>query len=303
MSGVTPAYFKKAGLERFKELKLEDDDVVMVSFPKCGTSWMHQILFCLLRMDDGGEFPAPLEQMVASWAQVYPDSLPSGAQGTRPALTVDALETQRRPRLFSCHIRAGNLPPSLLKHGRLVMISRNPKDALVSGFYFMKKIAAAFPDNQRVRETAALPLEDFYGNFNASVPEPGDGYGDYYSWHRDMADLLDRMGVQRSIFTLYESLQADFRGEVSRLASFLGLGTLSDAKLSAIASRVSLEAMGERKVFTVRKGVVGDHMSHLTPTHWAEMDKLFWARLEGVQTLRPLHQYMGPSASAGRPRL
>lgn len=35
-----------------QELKLKDDDVFLISFPKTGTTWMHQIIYSLLHYDD-----------------------------------------------------------------------------------------------------------------------------------------------------------------------------------------------------------------------------------------------------------
>merc|ERR1719428_2495225 len=144
----------------------------MASFHKCGTCWMHQIIFCLLRMDEKGNFPAPLETMLGSASQVYPDALPlkrdEGCDGltftdTSPRMFEAPLEdavqdagfedllAQQRPRLFSCHIRAENLPADLSERGRLVLISRNPKDALVSGFFFLRKLQEKrFPDGKPV---------------------------------------------------------------------------------------------------------------------------------------------------------
>ena len=51
-----PPYFVKEGLESFRAAQTIESDVVMVSYPKCGTSWLHQVLFCLLRMDEDGTF-------------------------------------------------------------------------------------------------------------------------------------------------------------------------------------------------------------------------------------------------------
>ena len=164
-------YFNGEGLKAFQEATLRPTDVVFVSYPKCGTSWLHQILFCLLRMDDEGGFDAPLDdegrpEMLGSTGQVYPDSVPvkpasdpgsqatpggrggrgggggrggrGGGRGGRGgrggggigASSIEALMAQPEPRLFTTHIRGPMLPPSLQANGRLVVIARNPKDAI-----------------------------------------------------------------------------------------------------------------------------------------------------------------------------
>ena len=45
MTNVTPIYFRQEGFDAFKSMQLEETDVVMGSFGKCGTSWLHQIVF------------------------------------------------------------------------------------------------------------------------------------------------------------------------------------------------------------------------------------------------------------------
>ena len=85
----------------------------------------------------------------------------------------------------------------------------------------------------------------------------------------------------------------DLEGEILRLAAFLGMARPSKPKLRAVMERVSFDAMRDRKVVTIRKGVVGDHLQHLTPRHWAKMDQLFRERLGDVDALRPLYRYMG----------
>ena len=150
-----PPYFVKEGLEAFRALPMDPSDVVMVSYPKCGTSWLHQILFCLLRMSEDGTFPRELEGWLGSSGQVYPDGIPAAPPGVPNKFsgsTVHDMAEQESPRLFTTHIRAGNLPPSLLTGaddaigstggaGRMVVICRNPKDACVSGYYFAKKLS------------------------------------------------------------------------------------------------------------------------------------------------------------------
>lgn len=80
LSGVPP-YFVKSGLEAFRAARMQESDVVMVSYPKCGTSWLHQVLFCLLRMDDTGQFAGDVEAILGSKGQVYPDGIEAEGEG------------------------------------------------------------------------------------------------------------------------------------------------------------------------------------------------------------------------------
>ena len=82
-----------------------------------------------------------------------------------------AVLKQDSPRLFTTHIRSGNLPPALTGvvdptasgpaaapradggSGRLIVIARNPKDAIISGYYFAEKLSKGpFPALKPIAE-------------------------------------------------------------------------------------------------------------------------------------------------------
>eukprot|EP01050_Picozoa_sp_SAG11_P023679 SAG11_NODE_4825_length_1753_cov_1.519952_1_plen_104_part_00 len=50
--------FHDETVAHFKGVKMMADDVMLVTFPKCGTTWCWKILHSLLRMDDEGALPA-----------------------------------------------------------------------------------------------------------------------------------------------------------------------------------------------------------------------------------------------------
>lgn len=104
----SPAYLDKAGLARFQGVACQDSDVFMVSYPKCGTTWLHQILFCLLRMDEDGEFGGvPLDKLVGSSGQVYPDGVPShrsdGRNGTESQRAAHAYAAPKKRAIFQVY--------------------------------------------------------------------------------------------------------------------------------------------------------------------------------------------------------
>ena len=63
--------------------------------------------------------------------------------------------------------------------------------------------------------------------------------------------------------------------------------------MAALRQHVSMDAMAmEREVVTVRKGIVGDYKSHLTPQHWQAVDEAFTQRLGAVPAMAPLQRFM-----------
>uniref|UniRef100_A0A7S1S438 Sulfotransferase domain-containing protein n=1 Tax=Alexandrium catenella TaxID=2925 RepID=A0A7S1S438_ALECA len=290
-----------------------DDDVVLSSYPKAGTTWIHNILYCLLRMDESGAFMHERADDLGGNSQIYPDAVPlePPSQATRRfgSASFNGIQQQPRPRLFSTHMREGMLPTALEGRGRLVYMMRNPKDTLTSLHFFLQKVAELTPKEYRKAEfTKGLVEEGWLGSgdgqtgsyhrFNAWPEESNYWWcGSYYGHVRGMSALLGALG-DRAAVVYYERLQEDLAGELRRLGGFLGV-PMSDAKVEAIVKHVSKDSMASRlqsygRGALVRKGVVGDHAHHLTDEHWKQMDLWFAERLQGVEIAAPLVKYMAP---------
>ncbi len=214
-------------------------------------------------MDDLGQFQAPESTLLGSSGQIYPDSMPAqrleteteghardfcrsfGFASTGRLCFEDMLE-QPAPRLFSTHSRAQNLPASLASKGRLILISRNPKDAMVSAHFFSKKLAAQAGPEAAGADVAGSMESTCAAWIATHSEEPEHGaYGDYYSWHQEHTALMSQIGTERATITFYETLQEDFDNEVRRLADFLGI-SLPAEKLNALKKRVAFDTMAER---------------------------------------------------------
>ena len=151
----------------------------------------------------------------------------------------------------STHIRAAMLPPALQTTGRLVVIGRNPKDALVSRFFWERRGSEdeeeSAEEQRRAMETThrefleevaegEIPTGAQYATHPSSHPPPptpptalcpalyprlrlsaAPCSGDYWSYYRDLAALVSTIGPDRALLTFYETLQTDFHSEVRRL--------------------------------------------------------------------------------------
>lgn len=176
-------------------------DVLIASYPKCGTTWVQQIVHGLRT---GGSMAFTEISLVVPWLE------------TAPLLGIDLDAPQvAAPRAFKTHLPWGRLPPG----GRNLFIVRDPRDVLVSAYRFMAGVMfepgavdlAAFADAWFLRE------------------RPGEAYWDQLrAWwpvrHRE--DVL---------FLCYEDLQADLRGAVARIAAFCGIA--ADDALIDLATR------------------------------------------------------------------
>jgi hypothetical protein len=64
-----------------------------------------------------------------------------------------------------------------------------------------------------------------------------------------------------------------------------------------LAALEKFSKFGARPSMTLRKGVVGDHVNHLTPQHWDRMDAVFAGRLGDLPELRPIWKWSGTITS------
>ncbi|KAL1784717.1 sulfotransferase family cytosolic 2B member 1 [Sigmodon hispidus] len=252
----TPESLKAACAFQF-----QDTDVLLVTFPKSGTTWMQQVLsliFC-----EGHLWPI---HHLPNWAR-----MPWIEQVSFSSLLPKLNSSW--PRLFTSHLHAKALAPALMKSkAKVVYMARNPKDTLVS-FYYFHQIAGFLPDPSS--------FEDFVDEFL-------EGTGFFGSWFDHVKGWL---GLQKDLnlhFVTYEDLHQEPRRTIQKLSEFLG-HPLRPEEEDTILEHCSFSFMSQSNMVNysllskeiidqtqgkfLRKGVVGDWRAHFTP----ELDEKFSA--------------------------
>lgn len=245
------------------------DDVFIVSYPKCGTTWMQHIVNAIyndgIPPKDIGDFMrrAPFLELVGP----------------------DAAINMPRPGAIKTHFPFKHQPYS--KQAKYIYISRNPYDCCVSFYHHTK----AFPSYRFAEE----PFDKFFDMFIEGKVDFGDYFDHQLSWyeHRDDDNVL---------FITYEELKKDPRAGILKIADFLGKSYGDKLRekpevLDRVVNATSLQAMkgfneefkkwlplankmtqssaaaagngdGDVKPMAgefVRKGIVGDWKNHFTP--------------------------------------
>ena len=114
--------------------KARDDDVILATNPKCGTTWLKALAFTITTRSSYDLHNHPL-------LTLHP-------QEVVPFLEIPAnedltyVETLASPRLLATHVPMSLLPESIANHGcvRIVYICREPKDAFVSLWHFWNRV-------------------------------------------------------------------------------------------------------------------------------------------------------------------
>ena len=222
-----------------RSFALNPGDVAVCTFPKCGTTWMQQIVLLLLR---GGEpLPGPPRLAKRSpWLERLASTLPEPSLGALEA-AVARLRLSAAPQggrcVFKTHARPRLVPwmggPSGAGGGRVIIVSREPKAAAVSAFHHSQGL----PPPLRFRGSQAHFLEAWAGGLCTF------GGGDFWSWHAEWAEAYrDLPGC--ILWVTFEGLKRDLPGEVARIAAFLDVPAKpGDEIVRRVANAAGFEAM------------------------------------------------------------
>lgn len=205
--------------DRIANFQVRSDDVWVVSFPKCGTTWAQEMVRMLqIDLDYDKAAKVPLEKYSisiegSSWYNV--DSID----------LIKIINNMPSPRLIKSHLPIQLLPKSFWTvQPKLVYISRNPKDAAVSFFHHYRNTQAytgdidAFMKVFLADETLAAPFYDHVLNY-------------WYS--RNETNIL---------FLNYEQMKSDILTVLRKTQQFLGK-SFSDQQLETLSQHLHVDVM------------------------------------------------------------
>ncbi|XP_050042798.1 sulfotransferase 1C2-like [Dermacentor andersoni] len=272
-----------------------DGDVFVVSYPKCGTTWMQYIVYGIFR---NGVPPANLMEFM----NMAPFLELVGAE---------VAQTMPRPNAVKTHLPFNKQPYSA--NAKYVYITRNPYDCCVSFYYHTRNIPMyLFEDGT---------FDQFFDMFVEGKVDYGDYFDHLLSWY-------EHRGDSNVLFITYEDLKKDTRGWVLKIADFLGkeygdklrqspdiferiMATTSVDSMKKINAEMNnwikdlasvpletlpegmkslVEAMGNLldkpiKGDFVRKGIVGDWRNHFSPEQVSRMKERIALKTAGSDVM------------------
>lgn len=272
--------FHHETVAHFRGVEMLPDDVTLVTFPKCGTTWTWKILHSLLRMDDDGSLPREGKFNREEDFQQYWDFLPleppvdQDSNNEQPNFCAQDLLDQPSPRLFSTHLPPRMLPEALKSTGKMVYVLRNPKDAQVSMHYM-----------------GGTPDDGWEGTFERLMdPHSPQVYGTLAAHMLETEEYIKHHLRNRALVVTYEDMSANLPAVLERMAKFLDV-SLSSKKLEAILERVSFSTMSQLEGavgnMLTRKGEPGDWRNHFTINQNVEFEE-YWTRVTAGSELARL---------------
>jgi hypothetical protein len=185
-----------------------DDDIVVSTFSKSGTTWMQMILYQLTtdgRMDFDHLFD------ISPW--VFYSTLREVAPATTPA-----------PRIIKSHDRYGRFTKG--RRGRFVFVVRDGRDVCLSLYYHRRNF-------KRYEGSFDQHFDDFIN-------------GTEYNWFEHIRPWLENASGLPITYVRFEDLKRDFSGTVRAVAAECAIDA-TEAVMARVEERCSFAYMKQHE--------------------------------------------------------
>ncbi|MEJ2531305.1 MAG: sulfotransferase domain-containing protein [Halioglobus sp.] len=215
-------------------------DIVIATYPKCGTTWMQRIVGLLIFQD-----PAPIPLMeVSPWIDRRAEALVDEYFAT--------VESQQHRRFLKTHLPFDGLP--IFDEVSYIFVARDGRDALLSWHNF----ASGFPSEILDRldqnglgdemlgrpfpRPCTLPEDEFHRWLTRSAtPGADDGLPNVSFFHHSQSWWKQR-NRSNVMLVHFNDLQRDLPGEMRRVARFIDISP-RESVMPALVEAAGFSAM------------------------------------------------------------
>lgn len=255
-------------LQHALEFPFQDTDIIIVSYPKSGTTWMQELVTLISSRGN-----PHLAQTVPNWSR---------APWLEQYYFASVLEASTfTPRLITTHLSQRLLSSALQgSKAKVIYVSRNPKDVAVS-FYHFHKMANFLPD------PGSFP--NFLNKFLESKLSYGCWFDHVKGWTGQTTSMDNLLHVT------YEEMSLDLRGAIEKVSSFLQC-PLVDDELNNCVEHCSFNSMKDNKMVNytlvpgeimdqkkgtfMRKGKIGDWKNMFTEEQNRYFEDVFKSKMQ-----------------------
>ncbi|KAG2536112.1 cytosolic sulfotransferase 18-like [Panicum virgatum] len=267
--------------ERFKPHR---DDIILATYPKCGTTWLKALAFTVTTR--GRHALAAGHPLLTGR---HPQEVVAHLEVPTPAGDLAGIDKMPSPRLLATHLPLSLLPPAVAASGcRVVYLCRQPKDAFVSWWYFANQMHKG-PSPIKFDEALSMFCEGFspFGPF-------WEHYLEYWKerlarpeqvlflrYEEIASDPVEVVRTLAGFFAVPFTQEEERRGvpeEVVRLCSFDMLSGLEHNQAGDVARGDSI-VVGKSMFF--RKGKVGDWENHMSKEMAKKLDDVIEDKFKG----------------------
>uniref|UniRef100_A0A7E4VK25 Sulfotransfer_1 domain-containing protein n=1 Tax=Panagrellus redivivus TaxID=6233 RepID=A0A7E4VK25_PANRE len=276
-----------------KDMQFDERDVVIVSYPKSGTTWMAELVSALNYSGDTDKLTKLRQDERVPWLELdnsywwikaffrfswlFGESKKDEAPKDNRCHDIGT-----KHRLCFTHLPLELLPKSILEGKcKVIYVARNPKDNAVSFFHFHRM--ARFLGLQKI------DWNDFFALYYTGSVYCG-------SWFEHVLGYwnLAKKYPESVKFVKYEDMKDDFPGIVTEIADFLKID-LTPAQTNKVLTHCHFDSMKNNKMANrdtvwlfnqkiskfMRKGAVGDWKNYFTFVQSELFDELYKEKMAG----------------------
>ncbi|MCL7035572.1 hypothetical protein MKW94_020465 [Papaver nudicaule] len=271
-----PAIHLQALLNIQRNFQALDTDLVLVTNPKCGTTWLKALCFAIVNRFHFDN-PKQYHPLLTNNPHILVPFLENLYMiDQNPDLSCLSFNATR---LLSTHIPHASLPDSIKDSKcKLVYLCRDPKDTFISFWHFNNKLR---------KDMEHGSLEEAFEKFCEGVVEFGPFWDNVLGYWK-----MSLESPERVLFLKYEEMKKEPKTHLMKLAVFLGSPFSAEEEKDGVPEEIlnlcsfdnlsNLEVNKTGKMpmagfeFSVffRRGEVGDHVNHLTPEMIERLDKI-----------------------------
>jgi hypothetical protein len=251
-------------------------DVYLISYPKCGRTWLRLMMgYAISRHFN---LPAEQENLLL--------------QGNRLDFVVEG-KTQSIPHITVVHDDRPMLkaPEELerskrwFRNKKVIFLSRDPRDVIVSSYFEMKKRGHIFGDNPYENREAV-----FDGSLSEFIDKKTGGFDTILEYFNIWA--ANQHVPRGFLLVRYEDIKADPTEELKRVVDFIDVKEVKEATLTEAVEFASFENMqrmeregrfssgilkpgdqNDKESFKTRKGQVGGYRHYLSEEEIIDLNR------------------------------
>lgn len=220
--------------QAIEDFQVRDDDVWVCSFPKTGTTWTQEMIWCIANDLDFERAKVPLNlrfpfiefSALFDYTAVAPYQ-PEIKNDPTTTDSVNYVKNQTSPRFIKCHLPFRLLPRQIRtgeKKPQIIYVCRNPKDTCVSYFHHCKLIEGYLGDFNNFCRL-------FLGNKLSYAP-----YWDH------LVEYWNKRNEPNVLFLKYEDMKADLSAVIKKSAAFLNK-SISNVQMKLLLEHLSFASM------------------------------------------------------------